>query len=118
MFYVRTSMTEKFQPRVFDPLDSGHPLIAGHIICMACGLPFEVGDRTTLVPLGPGDDTEAQSRAMHGNAFNAVALPVHAACGGLQEDQPMPEPDGNYKGVRPTTADVDQPVHYEEGAMG
>jgi hypothetical protein len=53
--------------------------------CPACLKVFVVGDHTTLVVLGPGDDPEAQEQARAGLAYNAVAVEVHLACAGEQE---------------------------------
>lgn len=66
--------------RKFNPLKADHPLIQDNIICQACSKPFKEGESTTLVPLGPGADLEAQEQARKGRAYNAVALPVHWAC--------------------------------------
>jgi hypothetical protein len=64
--------------RKFNPLTADHPLVGD--ICPACGKAFEEGDATTLIPLGPGDDAEAQARCRAGRAYNAVAAPIHWAC--------------------------------------
>lgn len=64
--------------RKFIPLPAGHPAIGE--TCPACGRPIAVGDETTLVALGPGDDPEAQKAAREGRAYNAVAAIVHWAC--------------------------------------
>lgn len=48
--------------------------------CPACHKPFVVGDYTTLIPLGPGDDPEQQERAAEGRVYNAVAVEVHWTC--------------------------------------
>jgi hypothetical protein len=69
------------EQRVFGPKSSDHPSIGTE--CRACGRPFRVGDYTTLVALGPGDDPEAQAEARRGRFYNAVAIEIHAACGGL-----------------------------------
>jgi hypothetical protein len=49
--------------------------------CAACGMPFAVGDYTTLVAIGPGADEEARDRAVRGQPYNAVAVEVHWICG-------------------------------------
>jgi hypothetical protein len=70
--------------RVFGPKSGTHPTVGKP--CPACNVPFKVGDMTTLVTLGPGDDPEAQQRHREGRAYNAVAVEVHAACAGEQGD--------------------------------
>lgn len=47
--------------RKFGPKRADHPSVGE--LCPACKKPFQVGDFTTLVALGPGDDPEAQERA-------------------------------------------------------
>lgn len=49
-------------------------------VCPACGVPFIVGDVTTLVPIGPGDNEEARTKAREGRWYNAVAVEAHYAC--------------------------------------
>lgn len=66
--------------RKFQPLPADHWLVGQ--TCPACSKPFAVGDETTLIALGPGDDPEAQERARAGRAYNAVAQPVHWDCAG------------------------------------
>jgi hypothetical protein len=54
--------------------------------CAACKQPFQAGDYTTLVPLGPADDPEQRKRAREGRVYNAVAALVHYACAtGIEE---------------------------------
>jgi len=65
-------------PRKFSPLPANHPLIGD--ICSACGQPFKEGDETTLIPLGPGDDSKARMQCREGRAYNAIAAPIHWAC--------------------------------------
>lgn len=66
--------TRAFGPRPADADDTA--------LCWACGEGFKAGDYTTLVPLGPGADEEAQGKAREGRWYNAVALEVHWACAG------------------------------------
>lgn len=66
--------------RRFGPKTEDHPSVGNE--CPACHNPFAAGDYTTLIPLGPGDDPEAQERAREGRAYNAVAVEVHFACAG------------------------------------
>ena len=63
----------KFGPKKSDDRAIGWP-------CPACDEDFAVGDFTTLISLGPGDDPEAQKRCRDGRPYNAVAKEVHWAC--------------------------------------
>ena len=69
--------------RTFPPLKADHPLVTDAAKCPGCQQPFAAGDVTTLVVIGPGDDGEARRKAREGGFYDAVALPAHAACGGL-----------------------------------
>ena len=64
--------------RKFGPKKEGHPSVG--MECPACKKSFLVGDYTTLIAYGPGDDTESQERARDGRPYNAVAGEVHWAC--------------------------------------
>lgn len=70
--------------RIFGPKISTHPTIG--ILCPACAVAFAEGCYTVLVPLGPGDDQEAQAAHRDGRAYNAGAVEVHAACAGRGEE--------------------------------
>lgn len=69
--------------RKFGPKDADHPSVGKE--CPACNMPFEAGDYTTLVVLGPGGDEEARQRAREGRPYNATATEVHWACRTGQE---------------------------------
>jgi len=58
------------------PVD--HPTIGAE--CPACGVPFEAGDFTTLVALGPGPNIEARIAARDGRQYEAVAIECHWCC--------------------------------------
>jgi hypothetical protein len=45
----------------FGPKSVNHPSLGEP--CAACRRPFRVGDYTTLIPIGPGDDPEEQEKA-------------------------------------------------------
>ena len=62
----------------FGPKKADHPSVGEP--CPACKKPFAVGDLTTLIPLGPGDDPEEREKALAGRVYNAVAVEVHFAC--------------------------------------
>jgi hypothetical protein len=66
--------------RRFGPKQSNHPTVGKE--CPACDKPFEEGDYTTLVTLGPGDDKEQQEKCREGRPYNAVASEVHWECAG------------------------------------
>lgn len=70
---------EKYQlMRKFGPKSKDHPSCGEH--CFACKQPFQEGDYTTLIPLGPGDDPESQERAREGRPYNAIAIEIHWSC--------------------------------------
>ena len=48
--------------------------------CPGCSKPFEEGDMTTLVSIGPGDDEDARQRCSEGRPYNGVAIEAHYAC--------------------------------------
>jgi len=70
----------------YGPKKAGHPSVGED--CPACHQPFEVGDYTTLVLLGPGDDEEAHERARAGRPYNAIALEVHWDCASEEARRP------------------------------
>lgn len=68
-------MNRKYGPKTID-----HPSVGEE--CPACKVPFIAGDYTTLIPLGPGADLEAQKRAQMKRPYNAIAVEVHWDCVG------------------------------------
>jgi len=66
--------------RKFGPKLKDHPSIGE--TCPACHKIFKIGDYTTLIALGPGDNTEEQTKAKDGRPYNAVAVEIHWACAG------------------------------------
>lgn len=60
------------------PLAADHPVVGA--VCPACAAPFQVGDLTTLVELGPGLDPAERQRARDGQVYTAVCVPAHWAC--------------------------------------
>lgn len=48
--------------------------------CKACDKDFKLGDYTTLISLGPGDDQVQMKKAREGHSYNAVAIQVHYHC--------------------------------------
>jgi len=63
----------KFGPKAENHLSVGEK-------CPACQQPFKIGDYTTLISLGPGDDPEAQEMCKADRPYNAIAVEVHYAC--------------------------------------
>lgn len=77
---VKPAMLEdSHAPRRFGPRPENSDC---SVPCPACGEPFVTGDYTTLVPLGPGKDKEAQEKANMDRFYNAVAVEVHWTCAG------------------------------------
>lgn len=71
----------------FGPKQEDHPSVGQ--VCPACKQPFKVGDYTTLIALGPGDDADSRERRNAGKPYNAVAVEVHWDCSiypGREED--------------------------------
>lgn len=74
-------------PRRFGPKTADHPSIGTP--CPACRKPFSVGDYTTLVPLGPGDDPESREACRRGGSYCSVAVEAHYACAtGIEDVEP------------------------------
>lgn len=66
--------------RRFGPKSADHPSIADRIKCPACNKPFAVGDYTTVIVIGPGDDPDSMEAARNGRPHNAVAIEAHWSC--------------------------------------
>lgn len=64
----------------YGPKDESHPTLGK--LCAACNRPFEVGDYTAFITLGPGDDRGAQEKARMGLPYDGVVIEVHYACAG------------------------------------
>ena len=75
-------------PRKFGPKAANHPSVGNK--CPACSQPFKVGDYSTLIPLGPGDDPEEQAKLRAGRFYAAVAVEVHWACATGEVDERAP----------------------------
>lgn len=76
--HIRMKLESDMSRPAFGPKAADHPTVG--LPCAACTGKFEVGDYTTLIPLGPGSDEEAQMRAYAGGFFNSVAVEVHWSC--------------------------------------
>lgn len=70
--------TRGFNVRAFGPKAPDHPSIGD--LCPACSLPFDVGQYTALIALGPGNSAEERWKCREGRPYNAVALEVHYVC--------------------------------------
>lgn len=70
--------------RIYAPLAAGDGLCERS--CAACDERFVPGDRLALVALGPGESHGGREKARAGQAYNAVAVAVHAACAGLDTE--------------------------------
>lgn len=64
--------------RPFGPKPADHPSVGNP--CPACHAKFRAGDWTALVPIGPGDDAEAQEAVRNGHAYTAIAIEAHWTC--------------------------------------
>lgn len=49
-------------------------------VCPACHDPIVKGERYTLVPIGPGKDSDEQAKCSQGRWYNAVAILSHYDC--------------------------------------
>jgi hypothetical protein len=69
-------------PHIFPLLDSNHWLITERTQCPICAQPFAVGDRLTMIPIGPDpNDDEAVRKYLTGDGdYNARARCIHEAC--------------------------------------
>ena len=64
--------------RKYGPIEKFHPSIGTP--CPACWRTFKPGDYITLIPVGPGENPEAQERMKQNKPYDAVALEVHWDC--------------------------------------
>lgn len=75
--------------RRLGPKPLGHPGVG--VECLACGVPFVVGDYTALVMVGPGDDPGQRAKAAAGQPYRAVGVELHWPCA-TGESAPAPAP--------------------------
>lgn len=64
--------------QIYGPKEKDHWSVGK--LCPACNEPFEVGEYTTLISLGPGKDPEARRKAAAGEQYNAIAQELHWQC--------------------------------------
>ena len=60
------------------PMQTNDPMLGK--MCVACQKLFQVGDYTTLIVVGPGDNPDEQLKCREGLNYRACALEVHYAC--------------------------------------
>jgi hypothetical protein len=65
-------MSEIFGPKIKDHPSVGHQ-------CVICEKPFEEGDYTMLISIGPSDEVDAENMKT-GRPFTAKAREVHSYC--------------------------------------
>jgi len=65
-------------------LTENHPCVRDRrfrpAACPACGKAFWSGQAIALVPIGPGENPEAQRLCREGLAYNAACIPAHWWC--------------------------------------
>lgn len=59
--------------RICPPLKADHPLVTDPVLCIACGKPFNEGDRTVIVP-------SFELVVDWDKPVNIQAFPVHTHC--------------------------------------
>jgi|3_EtaG_2_1085321.scaffolds.fasta_scaffold44094_4 hypothetical protein len=72
------------------PKDIGHPTVGG--ICLLCQETYEVGDYTTILPLGPGRDQESRTLCRSGQPYSGIAVEVHWGCATGEPDVEIIQP--------------------------
>ncbi len=63
--------------RLFGPKEE---IRESDVPCPACHKDFKIGDYTTLIPVGPGENVTEQRKCKRGVSYNAVAAEVHYLC--------------------------------------
>jgi len=63
----------------FGPKEPRHPTVGG--LCLLCGETFRIADYTSILPLGPGSDEDAQELCRAGRPFHGIGMEVHWTCG-------------------------------------
>jgi hypothetical protein len=80
---VRWRAGESREGRVFASLEQDQVVLAS-APCVACMTPLGFVEPVALLILGPGDDEEARVAHDAGRWYSAEALPLHAACAGME----------------------------------
>jgi len=74
----------------FGPKEPNHPTRGG--TCLLCQERLKVGEYTTVIPLGPGNDEDAQAACRAGRPYHGIGIEAHWGCatGKLDIDLVMP----------------------------
>lgn len=76
---VFTRCRKGIAPRILPPIAADNWLITEHHDCPLCSLPFEVGQRVTILPRQPTSEAECVKRDA-GRWYAAEGYPVHMTC--------------------------------------
>lgn len=60
------------------PKIAGHPTIGG--VCLLCQKAYVIGDYTTILPLGPGEEQESRILCRNGQPYEGLGVEVHWTC--------------------------------------
>lgn len=85
MIYVRSIANQPLQLRKYGPKKEDSPTLGR--CCPICNHYLLIGDYTTLIPLGPGEDPQERRKCRLGQFYNAIAIEAHYDCvtGGPEE---------------------------------
>lgn len=97
--------------RPFAPLPGDHPFVLDGKACPGCDQRFEIGDVTTLIAIGPGEEDVERQRAWAGQAYTCVSIPAHWACVTGSDD-----PVRDFEGFRGQLAE--ERAELERAAAG
>ena len=95
------------------PMQTNDPMLGK--MCVACQKLFQVGDYTTLIVVGPGDNPDEQLKCREGFNYKVCAVEVHYACAtGIVEETeliwtkvgPGEYTTGNLRAVCYATKDI------------
>lgn len=60
------------------PKSIGHPTVGGS--CLLCQGVYKIGDYTTILPLGPGENQESRNLCRRGQPYEGIGVEVHWGC--------------------------------------
>lgn len=75
------------------PKAIGHPTVGG--MCLLCQETYEIGDYTTILPLGPGGDEESRTLCRAGQPYEGIGVEVHWTCATGKPPVEIITPDSN-----------------------